>query len=134
MDMKAYKLVPMLACHVPHEMQEQAERNLIGSIAASLFYNDEFLGCAGIKQLWKGVGEAWFFMAPEAMKHSRAIARLVFKQLKSMRQYHRIQATVEADFKEGIRFMEFLGFKIEGLLEKYTADAKDSLMFAITRS
>lgn len=132
--MKAYRLIPMEVCHVPEGLRAQAERNLSGSIAGSLFYGDEFLGCAGVKQFWKGVGEAWFFMTPESSRHGRMIARLIKKRLESMQEYHRIQATVEIDFKEGIRFMGFLGFHREGILKKYTADAKDSLMFAIIRS
>lgn len=45
-------------------------------------------------------------------------------------QYHRIQMTVRCDFVAGQKWAESLGFKAEGIMQKYGADKSDYIMYA----
>lgn len=42
----------------------------------------------------------------------------------------RFQITVHSDFKKGCRFAEVLGFKKEGVMQKYGPDSKDYYLYA----
>ena len=46
------------------------------------------------------------------------------------KNYQRIQASIRADFKDGIRFAEWFGMESEGLMRKYGPDGKDYLRLA----
>ena len=42
----------------------------------------------------------------------------------------RVQATTHADFDRGRRFLEWLGFKNEGVLQGYGPDGSDHIIYA----
>ena len=47
-------------------------------------------------------------------------------------ELHRLQATVRDDFDVAKRFIEFLGFKREGLLKNFGPDRCDHIMYSRT--
>ncbi len=101
----------------------------------SMVESGRVLAMAGVMPLWKGVGEAWSLMTPEALQHGTALHLKAVKVLKSLfnQGWWRIQTTVRADFGEGLRWAERLGFKDEGLMEKYGPDSKDYIRYARVR-
>lgn len=79
-------------------------------------------GCAGVRPLWAGVGEAWAVFSLEALDRPVALFRAAARGLAAMEDaqgLRRIQATCHADHDAGARFLQALGFEREGLLRRY---------------
>tara|TARA_R100001377_G_scaffold10829_2_gene5432 strand:+ start:1318 stop:1758 length:441 start_codon:yes stop_codon:yes gene_type:complete len=90
--------------------------------------NGYLIACAGIIPLWSGVGEAWFLGSERLHEYTKPIIRAVKKDFKRMIEEHnliRVQAAVRKDWDEAQRFAKFLGFKDEGLMEKFGPDGSD---------
>ena len=56
--------------------------------------------------------------------------REMFDLILLANNYHRIQASVRADFKAGVRFAEFLGFQAEGVMRKFDVAKTDYIRMA----
>ena len=89
------------------------------------------IAAAGVINLWTGVGEAWAILTPRAkgMAVLRAF-RETFRLIQIAHDYHRIQASVQADFDDGVRFAKFMGFESEGVMRSYDAEKHDFLRMA----
>ena len=96
-------------------------------------YDGDVVVASGVMNLWPGVGEAWALFTPEAQPVRRVISRH-FKRMFDLviiaNGYHRVQASVRADFTAGIRFAEWLGFEEEGVMKRYDAEQNDYLRMA----
>jgi hypothetical protein len=93
----------------------------------------EVMVLGGIITLWSGVGEGWVILSKNCNKTPVLIyscIKNVFKQLIKAGEFWRIQAIVRTDFPQSIKMIEHLGFKREGLLEKYCPDKCDAYMYA----
>lgn len=91
------------------------------------------IASAGIKPLWKGVGEGWFVASDNMPKKKLSVIKLIRENFDSMIQENnlvRVQAGVRADWLEAKRFAEFLGFEHEGIMRKYGPDGQDYLRMA----
>ena len=97
--------------------------------AFSAWNGSQLVGIGGVKQLWDGVGEAWVLFSKNISSCKFGIYRATKAILNRHYTYHRIQAVVRADFPLGWRMVERLGFKLEGLLEKYGPDGSDYYMY-----
>ncbi len=90
--------------------------------------------CAfGAVFLWHGVAEVWFNLIRKDKTFQ--IIRVVRKYLKDqMRAFNtrRVHATVRADFPEGIRFLQGLGFTNETPdgMEAYNPDGHKAYLFS----
>ena len=84
------------------------------------------IAAAGVINMWPGVGEGWAILTPRAkgMAVLRAF-RETFKLIQIAHNYLRIQASVQADFVDGIRFARWMGFKSEGIMKSYDAEKRD---------
>lgn len=101
---------------------EHARMLATGGPAYSVFADGEIIGMGGVFMHWPGVGEAWALVSPEAKKHGIPFARAARRYLDQMakdRKLERVQAAVQADFEDGLKFTEALGFRAEGLMEKF---------------
>jgi len=93
----------------------------------------KIVGCGGFTPLWDGVAEIWMYLQPDAFKRKRLALKLmkhILNDIIEREKYHRIQAVVLKDYKEGIRFAEFFKFKNEGLMESYSVDKEDVYRYA----
>ena len=89
------------------------------------------VAAAGVITMWNGVGEGWAILSPRAK--GRAVLRAfqeTFRLIQIAHNYHRIQAAVRADFTDGIRFANWMGFESEGVMEKYNAEKQDFVRMA----
>lgn len=80
------------------------------------------VGCAGVRPLWPGVGEAWAVFSAEALMRPTALFRAALRgvaKIEDAQGLRRIQATCHADHEAGARFLRALGFRREGLLRRY---------------
>jgi len=82
----------------------------------------------GIYPLWDGVAEGWVISSKRIFEVKVKAAKLIKQRtdiLCAANKVWRLQTTVKANFKMGLRFAEFLGFKNEGLMRGYGPDKSD---------
>ena len=91
------------------------------------------VGACGIFEEWRGRGRCWALFscripAGAWLTITRATRRVLDEtQAAGMR---RIEATVDAEFGPGIRWVRLLGFKVEGYAEGYSPEGWDHLLYA----
>lgn len=103
------------------------------SISFSGFCNDKIVGCGGVRTIWDGVGEAWVLASSEIYKHPKSTFKNVRNYLNKIikeQGFWRVQAHVRTDNPRGIKFVQMLGFKLEGKMAKFNTDKTDSYLFA----
>ena len=101
--------------------------------AYTLFVKDKPIVAGGIFILWQGVAEGWVL----ANRNIYDVKFLAAKEIKKRtdllckkNKIKRLQTSVKADFKTGVRFANWLGLETEGLMKKYGPDGSDYLRMA----
>ena len=82
----------------------------------------------GIVPTWLGNAQGWVISSKRIFRNKVKASRLIRKRtdlLCANNKIWRLQTAVKADFKIGVRFAEFLGFKNEGLMKAYGPDKTD---------
>jgi len=85
------------------------------------------------KIIWGQVAEGWVIATSEIWKHPLGVAKAIkkdFARVAKKNNITRVQTAVRADFKEGLRFAEWLGLEEEGLMKKFGFDGSDQYMYA----
>ena len=102
--------------------------------AVTAVEENRIIGCSGIEICWPGFAEIWCIFVEDIEKYGLKVALrikpLVKKWIKE-NNLVRLQAPLRADFPEGIRMAEWVGFKYEATLQKYHPDGVDALMYVI---
>lgn len=87
----------------------------------------------GCIMLWTGVAEMWSIISDDARRYpkqltivAKGFSDIVAKSL----SLHRLQLTVRFDEPRALRWAEYLGFEIEGLMHKYSPDGVDTYILA----
>lgn len=89
--------------------------------------------CAGLAlQEWHKA-EAWALFSSEFKKHKLFIYRFVKAGLDA--SFHenklvRVQATIDPQYPENVKWIEKLGFEYEGRLRRFGSEGQDMLMYA----
>ena len=99
----------------------------------SAFVNGELIACAGVNVLWPGTGEAWAIVTPRIYKNKLFFHKAVKNNLEDIiktKCLKRVQAQILVGFTAGARWIESLGFELEGVLKKYDSMQNDYWMFA----
>lgn len=109
--------------------------HLITQDAWTGFYLGKPIVCGGIHPLWEVglVAEVWIIMKRGQNKHKFFMLKNIKKYLEEVikiKKYKRIQASIRADFKEGVRFAKWFGMESEGLMKQYGPDGKDYIRLA----
>jgi hypothetical protein len=96
-----------------------------------------FLCAMGIVAPYPGFGEAWCVAGPEirgnrahTLYFVRTSKRVILGVARDM-GLRRLQATVDATWKEGQKYVEALGFRPEATLRKYGPAGQDVIMYAM---
>lgn len=78
-----------------------------------------------------------FFVFDSDIKNNfRKAPRAILQAMKDLIEYanmERLQTFVVNDFEDGKRFIEYMGFKPEGVLKKYTYLGKDVCLYSYLR-
>lgn len=85
--------------------------------ALTAISNGEIIACGGIART-DGYGTLWGYISQDAGKCFVALDRIVRRLLETC-NLQRIEATVQADFAAGERWLALLGFKMEKPLPNY---------------
>lgn len=90
------------------------------------------IGIVGAVPLISGVCEVFVLASEDQKNHPIAFATAVRKELKGIKsQYRRVQALTVND-KFHTRWITWLGFSREGLLQKYGLNGEDMVMWGLT--
>ena len=96
--------------------------------AYTMFMNGKPVFAIGIVILWDGVAEGWV-IASQNIFEMKFLAAKTMKELTDdmckKNKIKRLQTSVKADFKLGLRFATWLGLEIEGLKKSYGPDGSD---------
>ena len=96
--------------------------------AYTMFVHGNPVFAIGIVILWDGVAEGWV-MASQNVFEMRFLAAKTMKKLTDemckKNKIKRLQTSVKADFKLGVRFATWLGLEIEGIKKCYGPDGSD---------
>ena len=109
-------------------------KNLVQDhLAFTGIVNDNPIFAAGMKMVWGQVAEGWVIATDEMWKHPIAISKAIKKDFARVAKEHnikRVQSGIRKDFKEGIRFAEWLGLEREGLMKNWGFDGSDQYLYA----
>lgn len=104
------------------------------SHAYSVIKNGKVLGCAGVTEYWPGRGEAWAILSTN-LKHDFMTFHNEVKKFLDNVPIKRVEAVVDRDFKDGIRWVNMLGFSLEApCMKAYGRDGKDCILFSRVRN
>ena len=102
-------------------------------LAYTLLDNNVPICSGGIVPTWLGNAQGWVISSKRIFRNKVKASRLIRKRtdlLCANNKIWRLQTAVKANFKTGIRFAEFLGFKNEGLMRGYGPDKTDYYLMA----
>jgi hypothetical protein len=113
--------------------REVAKRLATGP-AYTLVNSKNIVAAGGVVPFWKGVGEGWVISSDLVPQHGIAFAKTVLRMLEDIeKNFERIQTTVDAEHKVSLKWVEWMGFKCEGLMRKFIG-GRDYYRFARVRS
>ena len=109
-------------------MVDYAESLQVEGWSYSLVHNGHLICCAGLVDMWPGVGEAWFIASQKIHKDARPFIRFA-RQIQSdvieQNNLWRAQAVVKVGWDKALRFANFLGYKKEGIMQQYGPNRDD---------
>ncbi len=127
-DLRTLKLQPAQV-HCMDSITEDVLASHESLDAYTLRVGDEVVAVAGLMWFWEGRAMAWSYIGANAGQHMRALTRVVRDFLDHC-TVRRVEAYVDPEFDAGLRWVELLGFKREGLLEGFLVDGRDQVLFA----
>jgi RimJ/RimL family protein N-acetyltransferase len=133
----------ILSCQMNHKVLE-ADRHYINvegdaknleqdHLAFTGVVNNKAIFAAGMKIIWGQVAEGWVIASSEMWKHPIGVAKAIkkdFARVAKENNITRVQSAIRKDFKQGLRFAEWLGLEREGLMKKFGFDGTDQYMYA----
>lgn len=97
--------------------------------AVSAFDGDRILICGGIAKITNTNGVCWALLSEEAGKHMHSL-HFAVKRFITLQPWRRLEASVEEGFGAGCRWVELLGFQLEGRMLKYGERGENYLRYA----
>lgn len=90
----------------------------------------------GFFKVSAGVAQGWMLFNQESKKHSRTMAKVMSEKsnwVMDQGMFHRIQIYLMSTDIPGIKYIQLMGFKYEAVLEKYSHDRQDMVIYKMTR-
>lgn len=95
------------------------------------------LGCAGMQQVAPWVADFWVIPSRFVAKYPIAFHKTIvtkFRELVASSNAWRIQAVVDPNYPERVRWITRLGFQREGTMRCFGPDRQDMDLYSIIRS
>jgi hypothetical protein len=92
----------------------------------------KIVGCAGVIDLWPGVGEAWSCLTDDARAKPFFLHRKTYRIIRDLIKsgtYHRVQSIVCCTEDKPVKWIERLGFVKESIMEKFGSDGSDHALY-----
>lgn len=136
-------IIPFQPAHLEHIMLQPAQVGFSqyfdpqygpalrdgGPCFTGLDDDGNVVGCSGVIKQWDNRAIAWALLSDWSGKHFFKIHKAV-KRFLDMTEFPRIEAFVDADFEQGHRWVEMLGFEREGYMRQFTPAGKDAVLYA----
>jgi len=105
------------------------------SLSVSFMEHERYLGSAGMFQLWPGVYEAWLVLlsAPSSPWRFMGLLKRAIQQGQDLTGAHRLQAYCLAEYTQGLRLAQRMGFTKEAVLRCATPSKTDLIVLAKVR-
>jgi hypothetical protein len=87
------------------------------------------LGCAGLTKQWDNRAIAWALFSTNLGREFVRIHRAAERYL-AIADFKRIEAFVDANFAEGHRWIQMLGFEREGYMRSFSPNGNDAVLYA----
>lgn len=100
--------------------------------ATTLIFDGRIVGFTGYLEMWPGVCEVWLIPTVYIRTAIRPVSVLLRRYVESLAdtfKFHRMQTIAPNDELHN-RWMKWLGFKEEGLLEQYSQSKQDYQQWA----
>ena len=130
----------ILSCQMNHKVLEadrkymEDSKNLVEqNLAFTGLVNNNPIFAAGMKIIWGQVAVGWVIATNEMWKYPLGVAKAIKKDFANVARQHnikRVQTAIRKDFKQGLRFAEWLGLENEGLMKCYGFDGSDQYRYA----
>lgn len=114
---------------VSHICVEYLKRLAVVGPALSAEVDGRIIASAGVAFQGFGMGVLWAFVSKDAGRHFVRLDRSV-RRLLELTGLKRIEATTEASFVQGCRWLALLGFENEGRMRAYGPNGEDHYRFA----
>ncbi len=115
--------------------REVFEQNLMPLEGRAMAVHDQgrCVGAYGLLELWPNVARVWALLSEDLILQHPAVLGLHMKRnLDEMMAhgFHRVEATVGVSHTAGQKFLQWLEFKREGLMQRYTSTGLDMYLYA----
>lgn len=125
--LKGFKPQPRQAGVLNAPAHQLAE--LEKSYSFSVFKDGECLAIGGFVEQWAGRWLAWCALSRTSGKDLVALTRVALRHLATLK-HQRVEASVEADFEEGHRWLTFLGFECDAPLMREYVPGQDHALYS----
>lgn len=119
----------------PHDMESLIKHAVrLEGPAYTAIKDGKVVGAAGVALLWPGVGEAWTVFGKDICRCqvflNRTVKRVIEASIRAL-NLHRLHTMVRADSNRDINWIEYLGFKYEGIKRGYGPGQEDFLEYVM---
>lgn len=97
----------------------------------TVYDGHDVIAIVGLIRQWEGCERAYAFLSQMGYANMRDLVDKIAAYLETS-STRRIEAAVQNNFRSGHKFVKRLGFKEEGLMEKYWKD-EDAMLYARVR-
>lgn len=102
-------------------------------IANTILCDGNVIAIVGLSPEWKGVATIWMLTSELTYRYKKSFVKSV-KQIcskwKDEYKIHRYQVNIKHGYEEGCSWIEYLGFRIEGLQRAFGPDGSDYWLYA----
>jgi hypothetical protein len=116
-------------------LEELAQQTEDDNMSMTGIVHGKIAGCGGIRELWPGVGEVWMMLSPEVNNYPLRTGQIIINGMRALiedNDFVRLQGWARIDFDKAHTVFRHLGFKAEGIAEKYTPDGCNCILYART--
>lgn len=98
-------------------------------------WGEKIVGIGGLMIYWNGRGRLWLMMTADCKKDglngviALSTIREKIEELIIGNNLWRVEATIECNFTQAIKMIEFLGFKRESKMKYFLPDKSDAYMY-----
>lgn len=115
-------------------LPEVLRKSLQGEFSYTALDGDEVVCCAGLAPQWENRAVAWAYLADGIAPQRFVVVHRMVKRFLDVAPFDRIEATVDAEFEQGHRWVKSLGFTLEApRMRRHRPDGGDSALYARVR-